>query len=52
MTEETKIYFELLPIVEKLYNELFEKPKTHKEWVEGFNIRGKIVDVLKQINYE
>lgn len=31
---------------QKIYDELFDKPKTHAEWAEGFNIRGKIMKIL------
>lgn len=30
----------------RIYDVLYGKPKTHREWAEGFNIRGKIIDVL------
>ncbi len=35
---------------EKIYSELFGKPKTHAEWADSFNIKGKIKRILNGTN--
>lgn len=43
---KTKLYWKHLPLVYKIYYDLYGKPKTHYEWANGFNIRGKIIKTL------
>ena len=43
-------YKEKIPIAEEIYDELFNKPKTHHEWAEGFNIRHRIIRILQKNN--
>lgn len=46
MDDHAEKYWKHLPLAHQIYNELFGKPKTHNEWAEGFNIRGRITEVL------
>lgn len=41
-----KIYKSKLPTAYKIYDKLFGKPKTNRDWAEGFNIRDKILRIL------
>ena len=50
MEEETKKYFKLLPIATEIYDKLYGKPRSHREWAEGFNIRGDITRILMKLN--
>lgn len=43
MKPATQQYFDLLPLATLIYDELYGKPKSHIEWANGFNIRGKVV---------
>jgi hypothetical protein len=43
-----KRYRELEPLAYELYYELYGKPKTHYEWANGFNIRGKMIRILNK----
>ena len=51
MKDKDKLFWELLPLADKLYIDLYGEPKTHFEYMNGFNIRGKIVRTLID-NYE
>ena len=42
-------YWEYLPLAYEIYY-VFGKPKTHHEWANGFNIRGKIIETLIKEN--
>ena len=46
MTEETKKYWEYLPLAYEIYYNIFGEPKSNADWANGFNIRGKIIEVL------
>ena len=39
-------YWEFLPLAYEIYNNVFGEPKSHVEWANGFNIRGKIIKTL------
>ena len=39
-------YWKFLPLAYTIYDKLYGEPKSHYEWANGFNIRGKIVKVL------
>ena len=39
-------YWSYLPIAYKIYETLYGQPKSHGEWANGFNIRGKIIKTL------
>ena len=41
-------YWELLPLAYKIYYKLYGKPKTHDDWANGFNIRGKIIKTIME----
>ena len=41
-----KEYSETVPLARELYNTLFPKPKTHREWAESFNQIGRINRIL------
>jgi len=46
MDEGSKKYWEFLPLAYEIYKNVFGDPKTHAEWANGFNIRGKIIETL------
>ena len=46
MKDVDKLYWKLLPLAYNLYYELYGKPNSHFEYMNGFNIRGKIVRTL------
>ena len=39
-------YWEKLPLAYEIYYNVFGYPKSHAEWANGFNIRGKIIKTL------
>jgi hypothetical protein len=41
-----KTYWDYIPLAYDIYYNVFGKPKTHGEWANGFNIRGKIIETL------
>ena len=41
-------YWKLLSLTYKIYYILYGKPKTHNDWANGFNIRGKIIRLLME----
>lgn len=41
-------YRRTLPLAKKIYNKLYDDPKTHREWAESFNIIGDINEVLNK----
>ena len=41
-------YKKLKPIAQKIYNELYGKPKTHQEWANSFNLIGRIIRKIKE----
>ena len=43
-------YWEKLPLAYEIYYAVFGDPKTHQEWANGFNIRGKIIETLIKEN--
>lgn len=35
-------------IAEKLWLKIYGLPKSHRDWVNGFNIRGEIIELIKK----
>lgn len=44
----TKEYREALDLSYVIYQEIYGEPKSHKEYAEGFNIRGRLARTILQ----
>jgi hypothetical protein len=47
----TETYKKDLKLAYRIYDKIYGKPKTHGEWANGFNIRGKIIEAIKLERY-
>lgn len=48
--KNTSKYRKLQPLADDLYLSLYGEPKSHQEWANAFNIKGKIIETILKRN--